>query len=114
MRKSCALSLLFPTTEIPLFEWLAIFVGMPLLYLLTGVLNRILSLAAGIENQLGGCSRVNTAEDNRGRILSLRGRLSLAHEVAMLRFTRPEAFVASFHLLDLVNHCRAFVRIAPK
>jgi MscS family membrane protein len=34
--------------EIPLFEWLAIFVGMPLLYLLTGVLNRILSLAAGI------------------------------------------------------------------
>ena len=34
--------------EIPLFEWVAIFVGMPLLYLLTGVLNRILSLAAGI------------------------------------------------------------------
>jgi dipeptide/tripeptide permease len=35
-------------SEIPLFEWVAIFVGMPLLYLLTGVLNRILSLAAGI------------------------------------------------------------------
>ena len=34
--------------EIPLFEWVAVFVGMPLLYLLTGVLNRILSLAAGI------------------------------------------------------------------
>jgi MscS family membrane protein len=34
--------------EIPLFEWLAVFVGMPLLYLLTGVLNRVLSLAAGI------------------------------------------------------------------
>ena len=34
--------------EIPLFEWVAGFAGMPLLYLLTGVLNRILSLAAGI------------------------------------------------------------------
>jgi MscS family membrane protein len=34
--------------EIPLFEWVAIFVGMPLIYLLTGVLDRILSLAAGI------------------------------------------------------------------
>ena len=34
--------------EIPLFEWVAVFVGMPLLYLLTGLLNRILSLAAGI------------------------------------------------------------------
>jgi MscS family membrane protein len=34
--------------EIPLFEWVAVFVGMPLLYLLTGVLNGILSLAAGI------------------------------------------------------------------
>jgi MscS family membrane protein len=34
--------------EIPLFEWMAIFVGMPLLYLLTGVLDRVLSLAAGI------------------------------------------------------------------
>jgi len=34
--------------EIPLFEWVAVFVGMPLLYLLTGVLNRILSLAAGV------------------------------------------------------------------
>jgi MscS family membrane protein len=28
---------------IPLFEWLAVFVGMPLLYLLTGLLNRLLS-----------------------------------------------------------------------
>ena len=52
-----------------------------------------------VENQLGGCSRVNTAEDNRGRILSLRSRLSFAHEIAMLRLARPEAFVASFHLL---------------
>ena len=34
--------------EIPLFEWVAVFVGMPFLYLLTGVLNRILSLAPGI------------------------------------------------------------------
>ena len=34
--------------EIPLFEWVAVFVGMPLVYLLTGVLNRVLSLAAGI------------------------------------------------------------------
>jgi MscS family membrane protein len=34
--------------EIPLFEWVAVFVGMPLLYMLTGLLNRILSLAAGI------------------------------------------------------------------
>jgi MscS family membrane protein len=34
--------------EIPLFEWVAVFVGIPLLYLLTGVLDRILSLAAGI------------------------------------------------------------------
>ena len=34
--------------EIPLFEWVAVFLGMPLLYLLTGVLNRILSLAAGL------------------------------------------------------------------
>jgi MscS family membrane protein len=33
--------------DIPLFEWLALLVGMPLLYLLTGVLNRISSLAAG-------------------------------------------------------------------
>ena len=32
---------------IPLFEWLALLVGMPLLYLLTGVLNRIISLAVG-------------------------------------------------------------------
>ena len=28
---------------IPLFEWLAVFVGMPFLYLLTGLLNRVLS-----------------------------------------------------------------------
>jgi MscS family membrane protein len=34
--------------EIPLFEWMAVFLGMPLLYLLTGVLNRILSLAVGL------------------------------------------------------------------
>ena len=34
--------------EIPLFEWVAVFVGMPFLYLLTGVLNRILGLAVGI------------------------------------------------------------------
>lgn len=34
--------------EIPLFEWVAVFVGMPFIYLLTGVLNRILSLAVGI------------------------------------------------------------------
>lgn len=34
--------------EIPLFEWVAFFVGMPLLYLLTGVLDRLLSLAVGI------------------------------------------------------------------
>src|SRR5271169_1126896 len=53
-----------------------------------------------VENQLGGRARVNAAEDNRGRILSLRSRLSFAHEIAMLRFARPEAFVASFHLLD--------------
>lgn len=32
---------------IPLFEWLALFVGMPLLYLLTGVLNRVLSWSVG-------------------------------------------------------------------
>jgi MscS family membrane protein len=40
--------------EIPLFEWVAVFVGMPLLYLLTGVFNRILSLAAGfVRRKLG-------------------------------------------------------------
>ena len=32
---------------IPLFQWLAILVGMPLVYWLTGILNRILSYAAG-------------------------------------------------------------------
>ncbi len=34
--------------EIPLFEWVAVFVGLPFLYLLTGVLNRILGLGVGI------------------------------------------------------------------
>jgi MscS family membrane protein len=33
--------------DIPLFELVALFVGMPLLYLLTGVLNRILGMAVG-------------------------------------------------------------------
>jgi len=33
--------------EIPLFELVAFFIGMPLLYWLTGLLNRILSVAAG-------------------------------------------------------------------
>jgi MscS family membrane protein len=33
--------------SIPLYEWLAVFVGMPLLYLLTGVLNRVLSSGLG-------------------------------------------------------------------
>src|SRR4029077_2765836 len=58
-----------------------------------------------VENQFGGCSRVNTAEDNRGRILSLSSCLSFAHEIAMLRFACPEAFVASFHLLDDLVRC---------
>ena len=34
--------------DIPLFEWVAVFVGMPFLYLLTGLLNRALSLGVGI------------------------------------------------------------------
>ena len=34
--------------EIPLYELVAIFVGMPLLYWLTGVLNLVVSLAAGV------------------------------------------------------------------
>jgi MscS family membrane protein len=34
--------------SVPIFEWLALFVGMPLLYLLTGILSRILGLAAGV------------------------------------------------------------------
>jgi MscS family membrane protein len=34
--------------EIPLYEFVAIFLGMPLLYWLTGVLNRFVSLAAGV------------------------------------------------------------------
>ena len=33
--------------SVPIFEWLALFVGMPLLFLLTGVLNHLLGLAAG-------------------------------------------------------------------
>ncbi len=33
--------------SIPLFEWVAFFVGMPLLYLLTGLLSRVLSWGAG-------------------------------------------------------------------
>src|SRR4029077_11528791 len=53
-----------------------------------------------VENQFGRCSRVNTAEDNRSRILSLSSCLSFAHEIAMLRFACPGAFVASFHVLD--------------
>jgi len=32
---------------IPLFEWLAVFVGLPALYLLTGLLNRIMGLSVG-------------------------------------------------------------------
>jgi MscS family membrane protein len=40
--------------EIPLFEWLAVLLGMPLLYFLTGVLNRVLSSAAGtLRRRLG-------------------------------------------------------------
>ena len=39
------------------------------------------------------------------RILSLRSRLSFAHEIAMQRFARPEAFVASFHLLKDSVRC---------
>jgi MscS family membrane protein len=34
--------------EIPLFEWLAVFVGLPVLYLLTGLLDRIISLGVGV------------------------------------------------------------------
>jgi MscS family membrane protein len=34
--------------EIPLYEFVAIFVGMPLLYWLTGVLNLVVSLSAGV------------------------------------------------------------------
>ena len=33
--------------SVPLFEWVTIFLGMPFLYLLTGVLNRFLSLGVG-------------------------------------------------------------------
>ena len=33
--------------EIPLFEWLAVFFGLPALYLLTGLLNRVISWGAG-------------------------------------------------------------------
>jgi hypothetical protein len=31
--------------------------------------------------------------------------MNFAHEIAMLRFARPEAFVASFHLLDDFVRC---------
>lgn len=34
--------------QIPIFEWLAIFVGVPLLFVLTGLLNRLIGLASGI------------------------------------------------------------------
>jgi MscS family membrane protein len=33
--------------HIPLFQWLAVFVGMPLIYFLTGILNRVVSSGAG-------------------------------------------------------------------
>jgi MscS family membrane protein len=33
--------------SVPLFEWVAVFLGMPFLYLLTGVLNRLLGLGVG-------------------------------------------------------------------
>ena len=33
--------------NVPLFQWLAVFIGMPLLYLLTGLLNRLLSFGIG-------------------------------------------------------------------
>jgi MscS family membrane protein len=33
--------------DIPLFEWLALFIGMPLLYVATGMLNRVLSWLVG-------------------------------------------------------------------
>jgi MscS family membrane protein len=39
---------------IPIFEWLAVFVGMPFLYLLTGVLNRLIGLAvSALRRHLG-------------------------------------------------------------
>jgi MscS family membrane protein len=34
--------------KVPLFEWLALFVGMPFLYLLTGLLDRLVGLVLGI------------------------------------------------------------------
>ena len=34
--------------SIPLFEWLAVFIGMPLFYLLSGLLNRLVSVAVGV------------------------------------------------------------------
>jgi MscS family membrane protein len=40
--------------HIPLFEWLALFVGMPVLYLLTGLLNRVLARGVGaLRRRLG-------------------------------------------------------------
>jgi MscS family membrane protein len=49
--------------DIPIFEWLAVFVGMPFLYLLTGVLNRISSLAAGaLRRRLGGNTKVRNPQ----------------------------------------------------
>jgi MscS family membrane protein len=49
--------------DIPIFEWLAVFVGMPFLYLLTGVLNRIISLAAGaLRRRLGGNAEVQNPQ----------------------------------------------------
>lgn len=39
---------------IPIFEWLALFLGMPLIYLLTGLLNRIISSSVGqLRQRLG-------------------------------------------------------------
>ena len=43
--------------NIPIFEWLALFVGMPLLYLLTGVLGRIIGWVVGVFRRRLGRSR---------------------------------------------------------
>ena len=50
---------------IPLFEWLAVFVGMPFLYLVTGLLNRLISVS------VGACQRrlFRTADIKNRRIL---------------------------------------------
>lgn len=46
---------------IPLFEWLALFIGMPLLYLATGMLNRMLSwLLGAIQVRLGHVASLNS------------------------------------------------------